>query len=120
MTLRGVSFVMFTIQCLTRVCYAIILSLELSGDETPLKSPPSLAKMDDYDEELMIILLLALRRRKNKKKRSCWVRPIFTLRRQQGNLLQEMRLLDTESHFRYLRMSRDRFDCLLAEVSLAI
>ena len=48
-----------------------------------------------------------------------WVRPIFTQRRQQveyHNLVQEMRLCDPESHFRYLRMSKERFDCLLAEV----
>ena len=54
-----------------------------------------------------------------KKKRSIWVRPIFIRRRQQGdyhNLLQEMRLSDPESHFRYLRMSKETFDCLLAKV----
>ena len=48
-----------------------------------------------------------------------WVRPIFTLRAQQGefgNLLQEMRLSDPESHFRYLRMSKERFDNLLRDV----
>ena len=47
-----------------------------------------------------------------------WVRQIFTLRKQQGeyhNLLQEMRLGDSDSHFRYMRMSRERFDCLLAD-----
>ena len=43
-----------------------------------------------------------------------------TRRRQQGeyhNLLQEMRLSDPESHFRYLRMSRERFNCLLEMVT---
>ena len=51
--------------------------------------------------------------------RKMWVRPIFTKRRLQGeyhNLLQEMRLSDPESHFRYLRMYRERFDCLLEMV----
>ena len=48
-----------------------------------------------------------------------WIHSIFAHRRQQGeyhNLLQEMRLSDPDSHFRYLRMSKERFDCLLAEV----
>ena len=47
-------------------------------------------------------------------------RPIFQLRRQQGeyhNLVQEMRLADPECHFRYFRMSKERFDALLSEVS---
>ena len=75
-----------------------------------------------YYEELLVVLL-ALRRQRRKRKRRYWVCPIFTLRKQQGeyhNLLQEMRLLDPESHFRYLRMSRDRFDCLLAKVSYLV
>ena len=40
-------------------------------------------------------------------------------RRQQGeyhNLLQEMRVCDPESHFKYLRMSKERFDSLLSKV----
>ena len=75
--------------------------------------------MESSDEELELVLLLALRRRQRKKKRSMWVRPIFKLQRQQGeyhNLLQEMRLSDPDSHFRYLRMSKERFDNLLAMV----
>lgn len=71
------------------------------------------------EEELELVLFLALRRRRRRKKRSMWVRPIFRLRRQQGeyhNLLQEIRLSDPDSHFRYMRMSKDRFDSLLAEV----
>ena len=54
-----------------------------------------------------------------KKKRRMWVRPIFKKRREQGeyhNLLQEMRLSDPESHFKYLRMSQFRFDSLLKKV----
>ena len=50
-----------------------------------------------------------------------WIRSIFAQRRRQGdyhNLVQELRLLDPEYHFKYLRMSRERFDCLLAEVSI--
>ena len=48
-----------------------------------------------------------------------WVLPIFSRRKQQGeyhNLLQEMCLSDPESHFRYLRMSKERFDSLLSMV----
>ena len=71
--------------------------------------------MESEDEEIiMLCLSLYLRRRQRRVKlRSMWVRPIFQKRRQHGeyhNLLQEMRLNDTESHFRYLRMSRERFD----------
>ena len=55
-----------------------------------------------------------------RRTRQLWVRAIFSQRRQQGefhNLLQEMRLSDPDSHFRYLRMSKERFDSLLAMVS---
>ena len=48
---------------------------------------------------------------------------LFTQRVQQGeyhNLLQEMRLSDPESHFRYLRMSKERFDCLLGKISFLV
>ena len=51
-----------------------------------------------------------------KRSRMLWIRPIFTNRRQQGeyhNLFQEMRLSDAESHFRYFKMSMERFDSLL-------
>ena len=52
------------------------------------------------EEEFELLLFIALRRRR-KKKRNMWVRPIFSLRRKQGeyNLLQEMRLADREAHF---------------------
>ena len=60
--------------------------------------------MDDStsDEELPIFLCLVLHRRRRRKRRRfrrMWVRPIFTLRRQQGeyhNLLQELRLSDPD------------------------
>ena len=45
---------------------------------------------------------------------------IFERHPKQGEyhqLLQEMRLSDPESHFKYLRMSKERFDSLLGEVS---
>ena len=50
-----------------------------------------------------------------------WVHAIFSQRQQQGeyyNLLQGMCMADPQSHFRYLRMSKERFDCLLAEVQV--
>ena len=74
------------------------------------------------DEELYLLLNLALylrRRRRRRHRRSVWVRSIFRRRRQQGefhNLLQVMRLSDSESHFRYLRMTKERFDILLSKV----
>ena len=46
-----------------------------------------------------------------------WVREIFKGRKNQGvynNLVQEMRLGDRESYFRYMRMSPDRFEHLLS------
>ena len=49
-----------------------------------------------------------------------WSRYILTRCKQQGeyyNILQEMRTSDPESHFRYIRMSKERFDYLLAEVN---
>ena len=58
--------------------------------------------------------------RKRKIKRSVWVWKIFARQREQGefhHLLQEMRQDDPESHFRYLRMSKERFDLLLTMVS---
>ena len=72
-------------------------------------------------EQIDPILLVALLRRKRKKiKRRMWVREIFSRRRQQqgeyNNLLQEMRVSDPESNFKYLRMSKERFDSLLSKV----
>ena len=61
------------------------------------------------------LLYITLRRR-----RSVWVCPIFVRRRQRGEyhqLLQEMHLADPESHFHYLRKSKERFEHLLAMTS---
>ena len=44
------------------------------------------------------------------------VRPIFELPQRQGehhNILQEMGFSDLDSHFKYIRMSKERFDNLL-------
>ena len=81
--------------------------------------------MDDSNEDLRLALLLVCvhsrrrRRRRLSSQKSTWVRPIFERRRNQGDyhqLLQEMRLGDTESHFRFLRMSKERFDMLLSKL----
>ena len=72
------------------------------------------------DEEL---LLLHLAKKKRRKPKQVWIRPIFKKRKEQGdyhNLLQELRLNDTESHFRYLRMSKERFDLLLSMVHYSV
>lgn len=77
------------------------------------------------EEELataLIIGLLLLRRRRRRRKntqRKYWVRPILQMRQQREeyhNLLQEMRLCDKESHFSYLRMSKETFDSQLQKV----
>ena len=59
------------------------------------------------EEEFELLLLIALRRRR-KKESNMWVRPIFSLRRKQGeyNLLQEMRLADREAHFLHIQVPR--------------
>ena len=74
---------------------------------------------DSCTEEILTYIVIRNRRKKTRRARRFWVRPILTKRRQQGEyhqLLQEMRLSDPESHFRYLRMSKERFDTLLAKV----
>ena len=77
----------------------------------------------ESDGKYQALLLLAWKRRmmkrRRRRRRTLWVRPIFRRRRHQGeyhNLLQEMRLSDPDSHFRYLRMSKERFACLLSMV----
>ena len=74
------------------------------------------------EEELDMLTLFAVvhQRRKQKRKRKMWVRDIFKKRQEKGEfhtLLQEMRLNDTQSHFRYLRMSNKCFQTLLEKVS---
>ena len=69
----------------------------------------------EEEEEKEFLSLLALRRkRRRRRKWRMWVgKFFFSSRRAQGeyhNLLQEMRLCDQESHVRYLKMSRQRFD----------
>ena len=77
---------------------------------------------EEYLELMKINVVISLLRRRRSKRRAMrrvWVRPIYRMRRQQGdfhNLLQEMRLNDAESHFKYLRMSKEKFDSLLQMV----
>ena len=78
---------------------------------------------------MAILLLILLRRKRQRRLRSVrvirreWVRSIFRRRRQQGdfhNFLQVLRLAHPESHFRYLRMSRETFDNLLRLICLVV
>ena len=77
----------------------------------------------ESDDDYEVLLLLAWQRRRmkrrKKRRRTLWVRPIFRRRRHQGeynNLPQEIRHSDPETHFKYLRMSKEKFDCLLSMV----
>ena len=73
---------------------------------------------DDFS--ILLVVALYMRRKMNHRGRKrVWVRSIFTKRRQKGEnhqLLQEMRLTDPESHFTYIRMSKEKFDTLLSKV----
>ena len=80
---------------------------------------------EDEDLQAAIAIGLLLRRRKKRRKRMrrCWVKPILQECVKQGeyhNLLQEMRLHDPESHFRYIRMSKETFDFILTKVCIAL
>ena len=74
----------------------------------------------DDDFRLLLVVALHLRRKKYRRgQRSVWVCSIFTKWWQQGEyhqLFQEMGLVDPESHFRYLRMSKEIFDVLLSKI----
>lgn len=81
-----------------------------------------MAAVSSSEDKLATVLISAilLRRRQRKHPKRFWIRPIFTRRQQQGeyyNLLQEMRLSDEESHFKYMWMSKERFDVLLSQVN---
>lgn len=65
---------------------------------------------------LLLSLLLRTRTKQTKMQKRFWIRDIFKNRRQQGvyhNLLNEMRLTNTEKYFNYLRMSSESFNNLL-------
>ena len=74
---------------------------------------------DEEDVQTALILGLILRRKRRKSaargKKRMWVRSLLQMRTRQGtynNLIQEMRLGDCESHFSFLRMSRETFDVI--------
>ena len=80
--------------------------------------------MDEEDDEEALLLFVLYRRcrrrRRRRARRRCWVRQIYSKRKERGSfstLVQEMRLTDPELHFRYFRMSRERFDDLLHKVN---
>ena len=74
----------------------------------------------DEDEDMLLLLRQRRLRRERHVSRKVWVKRIFTLREQKGafqNLVKEMRATDREAHFKFLRMSPERFDHLLSLVS---
>lgn len=80
--------------------------------------------LDEVEEEDMLLMTLLFRRRRLRRERKVsrrmWVRDMFKLRKKKGafeNLVQEMRTSDREAHFRFFRMSPERFDHLLSLVS---
>lgn len=78
--------------------------------------------MAAFNRRRVLLLLLLLRRRRARKKRT-WVRKINIERRLKGEyhaLIQEMRLSDHESFYKYFRMVPSRFDHLLSLVGPAI
>ena len=77
----------------------------------------------EFEESMLVFALYRRRRKRKKQRRRIWVGPIFVKRKQQGsynNLVQELRLTDPQSHFRYFRMSKEKFDCLLSKVNIYI
>ena len=85
-----------------------------------------MARRSVQEEEAIIPCLLLRRRRRRRvtrrnRQRTMRARKIFQQRPEQGEyhqLLQEMRPSDLDSHFKYIRMTKERFDSLLAEVNL--
>ena len=66
-----------------------------------------------------LLLLLLLRRRLSRRRKRTWVRKINVKRREKEEyhaLIQEMRLSDQDSFYKYFRMSPQRFDHLLGIV----
>jgi len=67
-----------------------------------------MAVKEENEEALLLMLLLRKRRwqkerQPKKRRRSCWVREIFTKRKQKGdyhNLVLKLRLADQEFYFR--------------------
>ena len=67
-----------------------------------------------------IVLALAVKKGRKRRKRRIWVKTWLSRRDEKGvynNLLQEMRLEDSESYRRYLRMNTETFETLLNMVT---
>ena len=79
---------------------------------------------DKRRRQLLLLLLLHRRRKRNlKRHRKVWVRQIFCSRQAMGeyhSLIQEMRLVDHSSFYRYFHMSPATFDNLLSRVGPSI
>ena len=73
----------------------------------------------DNQLRLVLVMALYLRTKRRNARRSVWVQDIFRRRREQEyhNLLKEMQLSDVDSHFRYLRVSKQHFDSLLSKIT---
>ena len=72
---------------------------------------------------LLLLLLIRRRRRRRRERKRIWVRDIFKKRLQLGeyhSLINEMRLTDHQSFYRYFHMSPERFAHLLSLVGPAI
>ncbi|XP_049522547.1 uncharacterized protein LOC125945036 [Dermacentor silvarum] len=66
-----------------------------------------------------IELILLVRRLRKKRKRTMYIRELFDKRPQLGDyhqLVQELRQVDPEYHFKYFRMTKAKFDHLLSLV----
>ncbi|XP_035225151.1 uncharacterized protein LOC118197725, partial [Stegodyphus dumicola] len=78
--------------------------------------------MDPDVKRRKVLFLLLSKKREAKRsgsERKWWVRPIYLNRQDQGaqqNLINEMRLQDTESFFNFFRMTPQKFDELLSVV----
>jgi len=83
-------------------------------------------KQFNINERRLILLIgwyIKYWTRQENKRRRWWIRPINQRRNEQGDgkqLINEMRFLDAESHFKYCRMTIDVFDELLSIVGPTI
>ena len=102
---------------LSRMLHILVTYLTIKLIKPHLKMATDTSSSED---ELSITVIASyIRQRRRKRPKSFWVRSIYAKRREQGkyhNLFKKMRLSDDESHFGYLRMSRERFDLLLSQV----